>query len=65
MTILILRLDGTLQRWGERARWDFRDTNPIPTKSGVIGMLGCAFGYKRGDKRILELDNKTSFWRKG
>jgi len=53
--ILILRLEGHLQRWGERAKWDFRDTNMIPTKSGIIGLLACAFGYKRGDTRILDL----------
>ena len=41
---LFLRLEGPLQAWGERARWDIRDTAPEPTKSGVIGLLACALG---------------------
>jgi CRISPR system Cascade subunit CasD len=41
---IFLRLEGPLQSWGERARWSVRDTAPEPTKSGVIGLLGCAMG---------------------
>ncbi|MHA1269851.1 MAG: type I-E CRISPR-associated protein Cas5/CasD [Candidatus Helarchaeota archaeon] len=56
--LLILRLEGPLQSWGIRARWVFRDTIDIPTKSGIIGLLGCALGYKKGDKRLeSELNN--------
>src|SRR5205814_6367260 len=52
-----LRLEGPLQSWGSRARWDVRDTEPEPTKSGVIGLLGCALGYPLGDTRLeTELD---------
>ncbi len=43
---LFLRLEGPLQSWGERARWSVRDTAPEPTKSGVVGLLGCALGYR-------------------
>jgi len=42
---LLLRLEGPLQSWGERARWSIRDTAPEPTKSGVIGLLACALGW--------------------
>jgi CRISPR system Cascade subunit CasD len=42
---LFLRLEGPLQAWGERARWSERDTAPEPTKSGVVGLLGCALGW--------------------
>ncbi|MBN1977397.1 MAG: type I-E CRISPR-associated protein Cas5/CasD [Anaerolineae bacterium] len=41
---LFLRLEGPLQSWGERARWDVRDTAPEPTKSGIVGLLACALG---------------------
>ena len=41
---LFLRLEGPMQSWGERARWSVRDTAPEPTKSGIVGMLGCALG---------------------
>jgi CRISPR system Cascade subunit CasD len=44
--ILFLRLEGPLQSWGERAHWDVRDTAPEPTKSGVVGLLGCALGLR-------------------
>lgn len=42
--ILFLRLEGPLQSWGERSRWDYRDTAAEPTKSGVVGLLGCCLG---------------------
>jgi len=54
--LLLLRLEGPLQSWGTRSRWDVRDTQPEPTKSGIIGLLGCALGYGRGDGRLEELD---------
>ena len=45
--ILLLRLEGPLQSWGGRARWDVRDTGRIPTKSGIVGLLGCALDIGR------------------
>lgn len=51
---LFLRLEGVLQSWGERGRWSVRDTAPEPTKSGVIGLLGCAMGIS-ADEPLREL----------
>ena len=59
--ILLLRLEGPLQSWGGRARWDVRDTGSTPTKSGVMGLLGCALGYSVGDVRLEELDRAIRF----
>ena len=59
--ILLLRLEGPLQSWGGRSRWDVRDTQPEPSKSGVIGLLSCALGYSRGDRRIEALDRALRF----
>lgn len=59
--ILLLRLEGPLQSWGARARWDVRDTAPEPTKSGVLGLLGCALGLERGNQGLLELDASLRF----
>ena len=60
--ILLLRLEGPLQSWGSRSRWDVRDTQPEPTKSGIVGLLGCALGYERGDRRLEEeLDGGLMF----
>ncbi len=53
--IMILRLEGVLQSWGEQSRWNYRDTGDIPTKSGVIGLLGCAMGIPRKSPELREL----------
>ena len=54
--LLVLRLEGALQSWGESSKWDHRDSSPFPTKSGIIGLLGCAMGMERNDERLVELD---------
>ena len=58
-TLLTLRLEGPLQSWGLRSKWDYRDTGREPSKSGIIGILGCALGYPRNDKRLEEELNKS------
>jgi CRISPR system Cascade subunit CasD len=55
---LFLRLEGPLQSWGERGRWSVRDSALTPTKSGVIGLIACALGY-REDDQIRPLSRKT------
>lgn len=52
---LLLRLEGPLQSWGVRAHWEERDTAFEPTKSGVIGLIGCAMGLRRDDARLHEI----------
>jgi CRISPR system Cascade subunit CasD len=59
--VLLLRLEGPLQSWGVRSRWDVRDTSPEPTKSGIIGLLGCALGYPMHDPRLENLDRSLRF----
>jgi CRISPR system Cascade subunit CasD len=56
--VLVLRLEGPMQSWGLRSRWDVRDTGTEPSKSGVLGILGCALGWKRGDPRFMELSSQ-------
>ena len=56
MRLMKLKLSAPLQSWGEDSRWDTRETAASPTKSAVIGMLGCALGYPRGDSRLVALD---------
>lgn len=53
--ILLIRLEGPLQSWGERSKWDYRDIADFPTKSGVIGMIACAMGLERTDAQIGKL----------
>lgn len=52
-----MRLEGVLQSWGEMSKWNHRDTATFPTKSGIVGLIGCAMGIPRGDDRLVELSN--------
>lgn len=59
-TILLFRLEGVLQSWGEWGKWDYRDTSSFPTKSGVVGMIACALGLQRNDPQIGTLSDKLT-----
>ncbi|MFJ6618850.1 type I-E CRISPR-associated protein Cas5/CasD [Kitasatospora sp. NPDC091335] len=45
--VLVLRLAGPLQSWGDRSAFNRRDSGPQPTKSGVVGLLAAAAGRPR------------------
>lgn len=49
MSVLLLRLAGPLQSWGDHSRFARRETRAEPTKSGVLGMLAAAAGRRRTD----------------
>ncbi|MFV0405663.1 MAG: type I-E CRISPR-associated protein Cas5/CasD [Propioniciclava sp.] len=49
MTVLLLRLAGPLQSWGQASRFRRRDSARYPTKSGVLGLVGAAQGLRRTD----------------
>ncbi|MCX4681569.1 type I-E CRISPR-associated protein Cas5/CasD [Streptomyces sp. NBC_01433] len=53
MSVLVLVLAGPMQSWGSSGRHSLRDTDPHPTKSGVIGMLASATGLARTDTTAL------------
>jgi len=46
---LLIRLEGPMQSWGYRSRFDYRDTALEPTRSGVIGLICAAMGIARGE----------------
>lgn len=48
MTGLLLRLAGPMQSWGDHSAFTERDTNPFPTRSGLIGLFAAALGRRRG-----------------
>jgi CRISPR system Cascade subunit CasD len=50
VTVLLLRLAGPLQAWGDSSRFTRRDTGKYPTKSGVLGLLAAAEGRRRTDE---------------
>lgn len=47
MATLLLRLTGPLQSWGTTSRFDERDTQLEPSKSGVLGLVCAALGRDR------------------
>ena len=47
MATLLMRCDAPMQSWGSRSRFEHRDTERMPTKSGVIGLLCAALGRPR------------------
>ncbi len=49
MPTLLLRLVGPMQSWGTTSRFDERDTQLEPSKSGVLGLLCAALGRDRAD----------------
>lgn len=49
MTCLLLRCAGPMQSWGTRSRFQERDTEREPTKSGIIGLLCAALGRDRAE----------------
>lgn len=60
MRILYFTICGVLQSWGEQSSWNVRDSAEWPTKSGIAGMLGAAFGWGYDDPRIGELCESIS-----
>jgi len=49
MASLLMRLQGPLQSWGTTSRFDERDTQLEPSKSGVLGLVCAALGRDRGE----------------
>ncbi len=47
MSVLLLRLAGPMQSWGDSSRFVRRTTRREPTKSGVVGLLASALGRTR------------------
>jgi CRISPR system Cascade subunit CasD len=49
MPTLLLRLAAPMQAWGTTSRFDERDTQLEPSKSGVLGLLCAAVGRDRSE----------------
>jgi len=47
MATLLLACVGPMQSWGVRSRYDERETEREPSKSGIIGMMCAAIGRDR------------------
>ncbi|MFB8829323.1 type I-E CRISPR-associated protein Cas5/CasD [Azotobacter sp. CWF10] len=49
MASLLMRLQGPQQSWGTTSRFDERDTQLEPSKSGVLGLVCAALGRDRSE----------------
>jgi CRISPR system Cascade subunit CasD len=49
MPTLLLRLSGLMQSWGTTSRFDERDSQLEPSKSGVLGLVCAALGRDRAE----------------
>ena len=47
MSTLLLRMAAPMQSWGADALFNIRQTENLPTKSGVIGLVAAALGRRR------------------
>ena len=47
--VLLIPLCGPMQSWGTRSRFQERDTEREPTKSGLIGLICAALGRDRSE----------------
>jgi len=69
--VLFLRLEGPLQAWGVQSRHRVRDTAPEPSRSGVIGLIACCEGRRRGEplddlaalRMAVRVDRPGVLWR--
>lgn len=55
MKYMRFTLAAPLQSWGEAAPWDYKETEALPTKSAIVGMISAALGYRYGDPNIQKL----------
>lgn len=49
MYTLVLRFAAPLQSWGSGAKFETRRTELFPTRSGIVGLLAAALGFKRDE----------------
>lgn len=49
MPTLLIRLSGPMQAWGTTSRFDERDSQLEPSKSGVLGLVCAALGRDRAE----------------
>ena len=63
MSVLLLRIAGSMQSWGDSSRFARRTTRREPTKSGIVGLMASALGRGReapiDDLAQLEMGVRT------
>ena len=57
--VLLVRLRGPMQAWGDHTYEDYRPTRRHPTRSGLTGLLAACMGVDRQDAARLEALNAS------
>lgn len=67
MKYIKLKLAGVFQSYSSSENiWRTRkDTKPGPTKSAVTGLIACAMGLRKGDKKYTQLEKLDYSYRAG
>ena len=60
ISVLKLVLEAPIQSYGRQSKWDTRDSGYYPSKSAIIGMIGCAMGIERNDEYLDFLADNLS-----
>lgn len=59
MKTILMKFSGPMQAWGTSSHFETRHTDDHPSKSGVIGLVAAALGWRRDDARIASLNAMT------
>lgn len=64
MLCLTIRLDGLFQSYSKMQGFGRKETEPIPTKSAVVGLAAAALGLDRDDQFIGKIADETKMYLK-
>ena len=59
MKTILMKFSGPMQSWGTSSHFETRHTDNHPSKSGVIGLVAAALGWRRNDEHIATLNAMT------
>lgn len=64
MLCLTINLDGLFQSYSKMQGFGRKETEPIPTKSAVVGLAAAALGLDRDDPFIAKIADETEMYLK-
>ena len=53
--VLRFRSKGPFQAWAAPSAADIHNISMFPTKRGIVGLIGCCMGIKKGSPKLAEL----------
>ena len=61
ISCLVLRLDGPMQSWGTSSQFNRRQTDLLPSRSAIFGILCASLGVDRGSEEESEYFKNFSY----